>query len=251
MTPVAGLVAVVVALLVVDLLLFARGREPTFRESVAWSIGWFVLGVAVALPLWALDGGDGAVNYVTVYLIERTLSLDNLFVFLLVFGAFAVPHEHRGRLLFWGIALALVMRGLAILVGVELIERFHWIVYVLGMTLLFLAWRILRGTSEEVDPGQGRTAVPVRSALLGLVMSVAAVAAAVTFGANLLHLVHTPRLYGKNWDVAVDLSSRPSRRSGLTASRRGCPASPAGRSAFTARCRSAVARAPLSFPRSG
>jgi tellurite resistance protein TerC len=162
---VAGLIVVVIALLLVDLLLFARGREPTFRESVAWSIGWLVLGVAVALPLWAIDGGEGAVNYVTVYLIERTLSLDNLFVFLLVFGAFAVPQEHRGKLLFWGIALALVMRGLAILVGVELIERFHWIVYLLGGTLLALAWRILRGAHEDLDPGRGRTARAVRRVL--------------------------------------------------------------------------------------
>jgi tellurite resistance protein TerC len=162
---VAGLIVVVAALLLVDLLFFARGREPTFRESVAWSVGWLVLGVAVALPLWAIDGGEGAVNYVTVYLIERTLSLDNLFVFLLVFGAFAVPQEHRGKLLFWGIALALVMRGLAILVGVELIERFHWVVYVLGATLLVLAWRILRGAHEDMDPGQGRTARVVRRVL--------------------------------------------------------------------------------------
>src|SRR5512132_3377452 len=162
MALVAGLLATVVALLLVDLLFFARGRAPTFRESVAWSIGWFVLGLAVALPLWALDGADGAVNYLTVYLIERTLSLDNLFVFLLVFGAFAVPHAQRGRLLFWGIVLALVMRGLAILVGVELIERFHWVVYLLGATLLLLAWRILRGAHEDVDPGRGRAARAVR-----------------------------------------------------------------------------------------
>ncbi|MEA2253885.1 MAG: tellurite resistance protein TerC [Solirubrobacteraceae bacterium] len=155
---IAGLIAIVVVLLLVDLVFFARGREPSFRESVAWSIGWFVLGVAVALPLLALDGSSGAVNYVTVYLIERTLSLDNLFVFLLIFGALAVPQEHRGKLLFWGIALALVMRGVAILVGVELIERFHWVIYVLGATLVVLAWRILRGGHEDVDPGQGRAA---------------------------------------------------------------------------------------------
>jgi tellurite resistance protein TerC len=155
---IAGLIAIVVVLLLVDLLFFSRGREPSFRESVFWSIGWFVLGIAVALPLLALDGSSGAVNYVTVYLIERTLSLDNLFVFLLIFGALAVPQEHRGKLLFWGIALALVMRGLAILVGVELIERFHWVIYVLGATLVILAWRILRGGHEDVDPGQGRAA---------------------------------------------------------------------------------------------
>jgi tellurite resistance protein TerC len=159
------LLGVVVALLLVDLLFFARGRQPTFRESAVWSIGWFVLGVAVTLPLWALDGGEGAINYLTVYLIERTLSLDNLFVFLLIFGAFAVPHRERGTLLFWGIVLALAMRGLAILVGVELIERFHWIVYVLGATLLVLAWRILRGAHEDIDPGQGRAARAVRRVL--------------------------------------------------------------------------------------
>jgi tellurite resistance protein TerC len=159
------LVAVVLALLVVDLAFFARGRQPTFRESVAWSIGWLVLGLAMALPMWAIDNGDGAINYVTVYLIERTLSLDNLFVFLLIFGAFSVPQEHRGRLLFGGIVLALAMRGLAILVGVELIERFHWIIYVLGATLLVLAWRILRGAHQDADPGQGRTARAVRRVL--------------------------------------------------------------------------------------
>ncbi|HEX7299012.1 MAG TPA: TerC/Alx family metal homeostasis membrane protein [Solirubrobacteraceae bacterium] len=162
---IAALVVVIVALLLVDLIFFARGRQPAFRESVAWSIGWLMLGLAVALPMWAIDNGEGAINYVTVYLIERTLSLDNLFVFLLIFAAFGVPQEHRGKLLFWGIVLALAMRGFAILVGVELIERFHWIIYVLGATLLVLAWRILRGAREDVDPGQGRAARAVRRVL--------------------------------------------------------------------------------------
>jgi len=151
----AGLVALIVALLLVDLLLFARGRDPSFRESVAWSLGWLALGLAVALPMYAIDGSEGAVNYTTVYLIERSLSLDNLFVFLLIFGYFAVPHSARPVLLFWGIVLALVMRGAAILVGVSLIERFHFVIYVLGALLLYLAWKILRGAGEEVDPGNG------------------------------------------------------------------------------------------------
>jgi tellurite resistance protein TerC len=162
---IGALIAVVIALLLVDLLFFARKREPSFRESVIWSLGWFALGVAITLPMWAIDDADGAINYLTVYLIERTLSLDNLFVFLLIFGAFGVPQEHRGKLLFWGIALALVMRGLAILVGVELIERFHWIIYVLGATLVILAWRILRGAHEDLDPLQSRTARAVRRVL--------------------------------------------------------------------------------------
>jgi tellurite resistance protein TerC len=151
---VAGLLGVVVALLVADLLLFARGREPTFRESASWSLAWFVLGLAIVLPMLALDGGGAAVNYATVYLIERSLSLDNLFVFLLILGAFAVPQQHRSKLLFYGIALALLMRGLAILVGVDLIDRFAFVLYVLGVLLLYLAYKILRGVGEDMDPRQ-------------------------------------------------------------------------------------------------
>ena len=150
-----GLIAVVIALLLVDLLFFARGREPSFRESGAWSVGWLLLGLSIALPMYAIDGSEGAINYTTVYLIERSLSLDNLFVFLLIFAYFRVPHANRPILLFWGIVLALVMRGFAILVGVELIERFHIVIYALGLLLLFLAYRILRGVDENMDPGKG------------------------------------------------------------------------------------------------
>jgi TerC family integral membrane protein len=149
------LVAVIIVLLLVDLLFFARGREPSFRESGAWSVGWLLLGLSIALPMYAIDGSEGAINYTTVYLIERSLSLDNLFVFLLIFAYFRVPHANRPILLFWGIVLALVMRGFAILIGVELIERFHIVIYALGLLLLFLAYRILRGVDENMDPGNG------------------------------------------------------------------------------------------------
>ena len=149
------LVVVIIALLLVDLLFFARGHEPSFRESGAWSVGWLLLGLSIALPMYLIDGSEGAINYTTVYLIERSLSLDNLFVFLLIFAYFQVPHANRPILLFWGIVLALVMRGFAILVGVELIERFHIVIYALGVLLLFLAYRILRGVDENMDPGNG------------------------------------------------------------------------------------------------
>jgi tellurite resistance protein TerC len=149
------LVVVIIALLLVDLLFFARGREPSFRESGAWSIGWLLLGLSIALPMYAIGGSEESINYTTVYLIERSLSLDNLFVFLLIFAYFRVPHANRPILLFWGIVLALVMRGFAILVGVELIERFHVVIYALGLLLLFLAYRILRGVDENIDPGNG------------------------------------------------------------------------------------------------
>jgi tellurite resistance protein TerC len=140
------------ALLLVDLRFFARDREPTLREGAVWSIGWLVLSLLVTLVVLAVADGDAAVNYVTVYLIERSLSLDNLFVFLLLFTYFAVPVEERAALLFWGIAVALALRGLAIAGGVALINQFEFVLYVLGVLLLLLAWRIFRGVDEAVEP---------------------------------------------------------------------------------------------------
>ena len=144
--------AVTVIFLTIDLKLFARGREPTFREGVIWSIGWLVVALLVIPLVWVLSDMDDAITYTTVYFIERSLSLDNLFVFLLLFSYFGVPPEHRANLLFWGIVAALVLRGLAIIGGVALIEQFHFVIYVLGVLLLLLAWRILQGVDEGVDP---------------------------------------------------------------------------------------------------
>ena len=146
------LVAALLLFLWLDLHFFARGREPSFRESVAWSIGWFVVSLLAALVVWAVEDGDQAVVYTTVYLIERSLSLDNLFVFLLLFAYFGVPYERRPRLLFWGIVAALVLRAVFILAGIELIHLFHFVLYVLGAALLVLAYRIFRGVGESVDP---------------------------------------------------------------------------------------------------
>jgi tellurite resistance protein TerC len=152
--PIGIAAAIIVALLLVDLLLFARGREPTFREGVVWSIGWLVLSLAVAPLLLAIGETDVAIDYTTVYLIERTLSLDNLFVFLLLFSYFGVRSEDRPKLLFWGIVLALVMRGAAILGGTALIEQFHFVIYVLAVTLLVLAYRMFKGVGHDEDPEQ-------------------------------------------------------------------------------------------------
>jgi TerC family integral membrane protein len=149
-----ALAAVTIFLLWVDLHFFARGREPSFREGVIWSIGWLVLSLLAGTTLLFLDahGVDDFVTYTTVYFVERSLSLDNLFVFLLLFAYFGVATEYRARMLFWGIAAALVLRGLAILGGVALLEQLHFFIYVLGVLLLVLAYRILRGVDENVDP---------------------------------------------------------------------------------------------------
>ena len=157
-----GLVVLLIVLLLVDVRFFAHGREATFRESVLWSLGWLALGLAVTGVVFALEGSENGINYLTVYLIERSLSLDNLFVFILLFAYFGVPHEHRARLLFWGIIAALVLRGLAILGGTALIEQFHVVLYALGVLLLILAYRIYRGVGENVDPDKNLVVRGVR-----------------------------------------------------------------------------------------
>jgi TerC family integral membrane protein len=147
-----ALIAALFFFLWLDLHFFARGREPTFREGALWSIFWLAISLLAALVIWAVDGSEDAVLYTTVYLIERSLSLDNLFVFILLFSYFGVPTEQRARLLFWGIVFALALRGLAILGGVALLQQFHFVIYILGVGLLILAYRILRGAAENVDP---------------------------------------------------------------------------------------------------
>jgi tellurite resistance protein TerC len=150
--PWVALSAALLFFLWLDLKLFARGREPDFREAVIWSIGWLVLSLLAAVAVFAWHGSEDAVLYTTVYLIERSLSLDNLFVFLILFAYFGVPYERRARLLFWGIVAALMLRLVFILAGVTLIEKFHVVVYLLGAALLVLAYRIFKGVDENVDP---------------------------------------------------------------------------------------------------
>ncbi|MBD0281821.1 MAG: TerC/Alx family metal homeostasis membrane protein [Thermoleophilaceae bacterium] len=151
-TLLAGLIVGLFFFLWLDIHFFARGREPNFREAVIWSLGWLALSLLAIVPVLLLEGGDDAVLYTTVYLIERSLSLDNLFVFLLLFAYFGVPYEHRPRLLFWGIVAALAMRGLFILAGSAVIEQFHFVIYPLGAALILLAYRVFRGVQENVDP---------------------------------------------------------------------------------------------------
>jgi len=157
-----GLVVCLFVFLWIDLHFFARGREPSFREAVWWSIGWLALSLLAAIPVFLLEGGEDAVVYTTVYLIERSLSLDNLFVFILLFSYFGVPYERRPRLLYWGIVAALALRGAFILGGSELIEQFHVVIYLLGAALIVLAVRIWRGVAENVDPDRNLLVRAVR-----------------------------------------------------------------------------------------
>jgi TerC family integral membrane protein len=160
--PWAALVGALFVFLALDLRFFARGREPDFREAVAWSLGWLVVSLGAALVVLAFRDGDAAVLYTTVYLIERSLSLDNLFVFLVLFAYFGVPYALRPRLLFWGIVGALVLRGVFILGGLTLIDRFHFLIYPLGVALLWLAYRLFSGVEESVEPDRNLMVRAVR-----------------------------------------------------------------------------------------
>src|ERR687898_1887737 len=139
-----------VAGLAVELRLFAPGRVPGRREAIVWSAGWLILALAVAVGI-ALAGGPAG-EWTTVYLIERSLSLDNVFLFSLLLAYFLVPPELRGRVVLIGIAGALLPRGIAIAGGVALVESVEAIVYVFGALLLFVAYRALRGADEASDP---------------------------------------------------------------------------------------------------
>jgi tellurite resistance protein TerC len=152
LAPWAALIAALVFFLWLDLHFFARGREPSFKEAAWWSVGWLVLSLLAAIPVLIFEGADDAITYTTVYLIERSLSLDNLFVFLLLFAYFGVPYVHRPRLLFFGIIAALALRGVFILVGTAVLDQFHFVVYLLGVGLLVLAYRVFKGVEESVDP---------------------------------------------------------------------------------------------------
>jgi tellurite resistance protein TerC len=180
--PVAALGAIVIVLLLVDLFLFPE--DASFSTAIKWSIGWFLLSLGAAIPIALLDGGEPAVNFTTVYLIERTLSLDNLFVFLVLFATLGVAERDRPKLLFYGIVLALIMRGIAILVGVELIERFDFVTYLLGALLVLLAVRLARGQDEE--PADNRTIRTMRrlGASTGLIALVAIAVADVAFAVD-------------------------------------------------------------------
>jgi tellurite resistance protein TerC len=150
----AGFGVLVVALLLVDLALFGRGRssEISFRRAVTWSIVWTVLGVAFAGFLWAWQDRVAAEEYLAGFLIEKSLSIDNLFVFALIFAYFAVPPASQRRVLFWGIAGAIVLRSVFIAAGAVLLDTFHYTIYLFGAILIVTGIRMARHQTAEIHP---------------------------------------------------------------------------------------------------
>jgi tellurite resistance protein TerC len=143
----------VLAMLAVDLWVFHRpGHTVRFREALAWSIGWVLLAIAFAALVYFSHGRQTAVEFTTGYIIELSLSVDNLFIFLLIFRYFRVPSEYQHKVLFWGIVGALVMRGVFIVVGIGLIRQFHWIIFVFGAFLVYSGIRLLGEKEAGIDP---------------------------------------------------------------------------------------------------
>jgi tellurite resistance protein TerC len=140
-------------MLVLDLLVFHRGSRPVrSREALAWSALWIGLAAAFAVLVFFWQGRQVALEFVTGYVLELSLSVDNLFIFLLIFRYFAVPEQHQRGVLFWGILGALLMRGAFILAGVGLIQRFHWILYILGALLIYSGIRLGLAGEHQVNP---------------------------------------------------------------------------------------------------
>ena len=146
--------AAVIALLFVDLGLFQRKeRDIKIKEALGWSATWITLALLFNLGLFFWYGKEASLQFLTGYLIELTLSVDNLFVFVLIFMYFKVPRKYQHKVLFWGIIGAQVMRGLLIGLGVTLILKFHWILYVFGMFLVFTGIKMgFQDEAAEINP---------------------------------------------------------------------------------------------------
>jgi tellurite resistance protein TerC len=143
----------VVAMLVLDLGVFHRKSHTVkYREALIWSVVWIALAVIFAVVIYFWHGRTPSLEFVTGYVIELSLSVDNLFVFLLIFRYFQVPAGHQHKVLFWGILGALIMRAIFIAAGVGLIQRFHWIVYVFGAFLVYSGFKLLRQGEAEIHP---------------------------------------------------------------------------------------------------
>jgi tellurite resistance protein TerC len=143
-------------LFALDLGVFHRkSHAVSIKEALIWSGIWLVVAAAFNLLIYFWMGTEPAIEFAAGYLVERTLSFDNLFVFLLIFSYFKVPCIYQYKVLFWGIAAALVMRGIFVVAGIELIEKFHWIIYIFGAFLFVSGLKLaLRKDEEPMDVGR-------------------------------------------------------------------------------------------------
>ena len=145
--------AIVVVVMALDLGVFhRRSHTVKFKEAVVWSVVWILLALGFMGLVHHWRGPQPALEFLTGYLIEESLSIDNLFVFLLVFGSLGIALRYQRKVLFWGILGAIVMRGAFIFAGVAVLERFTWVMYIFGALLVFTAIKLLRSNGIQADP---------------------------------------------------------------------------------------------------
>ncbi|HDS05785.1 MAG TPA: TerC family protein [Deltaproteobacteria bacterium] len=145
----------ILGLLALDLGVFNRKAHVIhLKEALLWTSFWVSLGLLFGVGIYYFHGHHKAMEYFAGYLIEYSLSVDNLFVFLLIFQYFQVPHKLEHKALFWGILMALITRAIFIFAGVALINKFHWIIYIFGVFLIFTAARMALGKGHEIHPGK-------------------------------------------------------------------------------------------------
>lgn len=144
----------IIGLLALDLGVFhKKSHTVKVKEALGWSAVWITLALLFNAGLWYMEGKEPALEFLTGYLIEKSLSVDNLFVFLLVFSYFRVPARYQHKILFWGIIGALVMRGILIVIGAALITQFHWIIYIFGAFLVYTGIKMFfQKDEEEIHP---------------------------------------------------------------------------------------------------
>jgi tellurite resistance protein TerC len=170
----AVLLGIILGLLLVDLLVVHRvGHEVHTREAAVESAAWIGAGLLFGIAVLVAFGGAAAGEYYSAYLIEKSLSVDNVFVWALILSYFKVPPKYQHRVLFWGIFGALVMRAVFIFAGVALIEHFTWVLYLFGGFLLYTAGKLVLSGDEQMDPGDStflrlvRRVVPMADGLDG------------------------------------------------------------------------------------
>lgn len=165
--------SIVFLFLLIDLLSRGRASQITFKTDLMWSIIWIAVGLGFGAYVYSIYGYDEGLKYITAYIVEKSLSVDNLFVFLVIFNYFAVPFTHQHKTLFLGILGAIVFRGTFIFLGVAFLQRFHWMVYVFGAVLMYSGYKLARGSAEKVDPGKNkivraaRKFLPIRPEYVG------------------------------------------------------------------------------------
>ena len=173
---------VVVVLLVLDLAVFHRkAHAVSMRVAAIWSAVWIALGLSFCGGVWWLLGAEKALEYLTGYVIEKSLSVDNLFVFVVIFNYFGVRPHYQHRVLYWGVLGAIVLRAIMIVAGAALVSRFNWLLYVFGAFLVFTGARLAWRRGEPADPSRN---LAVRLAQRMLPM--------------------TGKLYGQSFFVRVD-----------------------------------------------